>query len=142
MRRLLSRAGGLVAAFALGFLAAHLVDFDAVAASAAANARPAYVIVSAKIPHPDELGPYREAALPLAEKAGMEVLAAGDSGSSVHVLEGEWPYEGRLIVEKFDSMDALLSFWNSPGYQAAKKLREGHVEVNFIIAVEPEEDSR
>ena len=69
----------------------------------------------------------------------MEVLAAGDSGSSVRVLEGDWPFEGRLIVEKFASMDALLSFWNSPEYQAAKKLREGHIEANFIIAVEPEE---
>ena len=95
--------------------------------------------MSAKIVHPDQLGPYREAAVPLAEKAGMKVLAAGNSGSSVRVLEGEWPYQGRVVVEKFDSMDALLSFWNSPEYQAAKKLRERHVEVNFIIAVEPEE---
>ncbi len=139
MRRLLNRAGGLVAAFVLGFWAAHPTDFGAVAAPVAAGAKPAYVIVSAKIVHPDQLGPYREAAVPLAEKAGMEVLAAGDSGSSVRVLEGEWPYQGRLVVEKFDSMNALLSFWNSPGYQAAKKLREGLVEVNFIIAVDPEE---
>ncbi len=43
-----------------------------------------------------------------------------------------------MIVEKFSSMDALLSFWNSPEYQAAKRLREGLIEANFIIAVEPE----
>ncbi len=84
-----SQAGGLTAAFALGFWAAHPTDFGALSASAAANANPAYVIVSAKVPHPDKLGPYREAAVPLAEKAGMEVLAAGDSGSSVRVLEGD-----------------------------------------------------
>ena len=134
MRRLLRRGGGLVAAFVLGVVAAHLADFDAGAA-----AKPAYVIVSAMVPHPDRLGPYREAAVPLAEKAGMEVLAAGDSGSSVQVLEGNWPYQGRVVVEKFSSMDKLLSFWNSPEYQSAKKLREGHVEANFIIAIEPEE---
>jgi uncharacterized protein (DUF1330 family) len=33
-------------------------------------------------------------------------------------------------------MDALLKFWNSAGYQEARKLREGIVDVNFIIAVE------
>ena len=122
----------------LGFAAAHLADIEGAAPGAAA-AGPAYVIVSTKVHAPDKLGPYLDAAIPLAEKAGLNVLAAGNSGSSVRVLEGEWPYQGRLVVEKFSSMDALLSFWNSPGYQAAKKLREGHIETNFIIAVEPEE---
>ena len=122
----------------LGFVAAHLADIEAGAASSDAAAKPAYVIVSAKVHAPDKLGPYRKAAIPLAAKAGLEVLAASNGGSSVRVLEGEWPHEGRVIVEKFTSMDALMTFWNSPGYQAAKKLREGHIETNFIIAVEPE----
>ena len=33
-------------------------------------------------------------------------------------------------------MEELLAFWNSPGYREAKKLREGHVEMNFIVAIE------
>jgi hypothetical protein len=33
-------------------------------------------------------------------------------------------------------MKALTDFWNSPGYQKAKKLREGLMQTNFIIAVE------
>ena len=33
-------------------------------------------------------------------------------------------------------MDALLRFWNSPEYQEAKKLREGFIKSNFIIAIE------
>jgi uncharacterized protein (DUF1330 family) len=45
-------------------------------------------------------------------------------------------YEGRVVVEKFRSMKALMDFWNSPGYREAKKLREGAMEVNSIIAVE------
>ena len=140
MPRSLTRAATLVSIFMLGFVAAHLPNFNVGAEPPGETAvKPAYVIVIAKVHHPDKLGPYRETAVPLAEQAGMEILAAGNSGSSVRVLEGEWPYQGRVVVEKFDSMDALLSFWNSPGYQAAKKLREGHVEVNFIIAVEPEE---
>ena len=138
MRRSLTRPAALACAFVLGFAAAHLADIEG-AAPGGGGAGPAYVIVSAKVHAPDKLGPYLEAAIPLAEKAGLDVLAAGNSGSSVHVLEGEWPYQGRLVVEKFASMDALLSFWNSPAYQAAKKLRKGHVETHFVIAVEPEE---
>ena len=33
-------------------------------------------------------------------------------------------------------MDALLKFWHSPEYQAAKKLREGALDVDFIVALE------
>ena len=32
-------------------------------------------------------------------------------------------------------MDVLLNFWNSREYQEAKKLREGIVRENFVIAV-------
>ena len=51
----------------------------------------------------------------------------------MQVLEGKWPYQGRVAVERFRSMKALLDFWNSPEYQKAKKFRS---EANFIIAVE------
>ena len=33
-------------------------------------------------------------------------------------------------------MNDLLVFWNSPGYRDAKKLREGLVDMNFIVAIE------
>jgi uncharacterized protein (DUF1330 family) len=33
-------------------------------------------------------------------------------------------------------MEELKAFWYSDAYQAAKKLREGLSEMNFIIAVE------
>ena len=46
------------------------------------------------------------------------------------------PYKGNVVLQKVDSMDALLRFWNSPEYQEAKKLREGFIKSNFIIAIE------
>ena len=52
------------------------------------------------------------------------------------MLEGEWPYEEGLVIEKFSSMAALKEFWYSEGYQDAKKLREGALKMNFIVAVE------
>ena len=52
------------------------------------------------------------------------------------MLEGTWPVSGSLTVERYRSMEELLAFWNSAGYQDAKKLRAGNVEMNFIVAIE------
>ncbi len=98
--------------------------------------KPAYVIVSGEWLEPDKLGPYSEASRPLSAKAGQELVAAGTTGSTIQVLEGEWPHKGNVLLEKFDSMDPLMRFWNSPEYQEAKKLREGFIKSNFIIAIE------
>lgn len=77
---------------------------------------------------------YRQAAGPLALKAGLEVLASGNP--ALHVLEGSWTHAGGLTIERYRSMDDLLAFWNSTGYHEAKRLRAGHVEMNFIVAIE------
>ena len=96
--------------------------------------KPAYLVASSRPIHPDKMAPYRAAAGPLATKAGLEILASGDP--SAHVLEGAWSHAGGLTIERYRSMEELLAFWNSPGYQEAKKLRAGNVEMNFIVAIE------
>ena len=72
---------------------------------------------------------------PLAVAAGLEIVA-GRPDPTVTVLEGEWPYEEGIVIERFSSMAVLKEFWYSDGYQEAKKLREGASKVNFIVAVE------
>ena len=63
-----------------------------------------------------------------------EMVASGDP--KLHVLEGQWTLDGALSVERYRSMDDLLGFWNSAGYQEAKKLRAGLSQTNFIVAIE------
>ncbi len=82
---------------------------------------------------PNALAAYGRAAGPLAAAAGMSYLARGPA---VHVLEGEWPFEGSFMIEQYTSLQSILDFWYSPGYQEAKKLREGLVDIDFLIAVE------
>ena len=106
----------------------------------AQRAVPAYVLVSGHVVDEGGLAAYGEAAGPLAQAAGIEVLARGDA-STVHVMEGEWPFDGFVAVERFRSMDDFLSFWQSPGYQQAIALREGKVELDFVVAVEGVPDS-
>ena len=96
----------------------------------------AYLVVAGTVLDPDGLEAYRMAAGPAAQKAGIRVIARSATVPTEHVLEGRWPYEGSLTLERFDSMDALLSFWHSDDYQKAIPLRKGKVELDFVVAVQ------
>jgi len=129
----LTVAAALVVGFAAGQASAPQAAGQA-PAGAQAGPRPAYLVVSSRPIQPEKMGPYRAAAGPLARAAGMEMLASGDPAT--HVLEGKWPHAGALSIERYRSMDELMKFWNSAGYQEAKKLRAGLSEMNFIVAIE------
>lgn len=103
-----------------------------IAGAAENTQKPAYMIVSSdRLPGAD-YGPYLSAAGPLAREAGLQIVAASQPPV---VLEGNWPYKN-ITLEVYPSMDALNKFWYSDAYQAAKKLREGLSDMNFIVAVE------
>jgi uncharacterized protein (DUF1330 family) len=126
----------LVAVFALGHFSAHWKGGVALAQENGKGEKAAYLIAATSpVSAPaDRMAKYSEAAGPLARQAGMQLLGAGQVGSgTLQVLEGKFPYQGRVAVERFRSMKALVDFWNSPAYQEAKKFRN---EANFIIAVE------
>ena len=94
--------------------------------------KPVYLVVSAEVRNAEALEPYRKQAVPLAEAAGLEILGSGE----IELMEGDWDHFPALTLEKFESKAALHKFWYSPEYQQAKKLREGHLDVQFIVAVE------
>jgi len=94
--------------------------------------KPVYLVVSAEVRNEEALEPYRKQAVPLAEAAGLEILGSGE----IELMEGDWDHFPALTLEKFESKAALHKFWYSPEYQQAKKLREGHLDVQFIVALE------
>ena len=99
--------------------------------------KPAYLITSGNVVAPENMPAYLEASAPLFKAAGSEEIAFGKlSDGNIHLLEGEWPYKGLLMIIKFPSMDVLLKFWNSPQYKEAIKLRQGVVIPNFTVAIE------
>lgn len=138
MKKTLLYSVTLTVVFVLGHLSARITDSVAYAQAQPAGEKAAFLIASTKAlqASPERMKAYRETAGPLARQAGMQLLGAGESGRTVQVLEGKFPFDGRIAVERFRSMKALLEFWNSPEYQKAKKLRE---EANFIVAVEAAE---
>ena len=127
-----SLAVALAVGLALGVLLSGIVD--PVALAQVEEPEPVYLVVAGQVIDAEGLEAYAEAAGPGAQAAGIEVLARGDV-ADLQVLEGAWPYEGFLVVERFRSTDDLLSFWNSPEYQAAIKLREGKVRLDVAVAV-------
>ena len=94
--------------------------------------KPAYMVVSGIVHDEEKAKVYQDAAIPLAKEAGLDVLAS----STPLLLEGEWNNSGVVVIEKFTSMEALRNYWDSDEFQEAKKLREGVIDMHFIIAVE------
>jgi uncharacterized protein (DUF1330 family) len=126
----------LLTVFGLGYTVAEFQNTSAHATSALPSEKAAYLVVSSTVVESDQMAAYGAAAGPGAQAAGVQVLARAESDDSLQLLEGNWPYTGSVTLERFTSMDALLKFWHSPEYQAAKKLREGALDVDFIIALE------
>jgi uncharacterized protein (DUF1330 family) len=92
---------------------------------------PAYLIVETDITDPVQYEEYK-AASPgaIAAHGGRFVVRGGETA----VLEGDWSPK-RLVVVEFDDLEAAKRFYDSPEYQAAKKLREGAASLN-MVAVE------
>lgn len=132
---------GLIFSFALGALTSvgnsSAISTAKIGDTLAPADPPAYLLaVGTRLKPPEALAAYRQAAGPLAMAAGYQLLATQPTKATVQVLEGQWPYEGFVTLEKFTSMKNLMSFWNSEGYQSAKKLRGDAIKMDFIIAVE------
>ena len=95
----------------------------------------AYLIVSGQMISDEGLEAYREKAGPVAEKAGINIIARNEQVTSDLLLEGNWEYPGFVVIEEFTSMEHLKEFWFSSDYQEAIKLREGKVKLDFVVAV-------
>ncbi len=92
---------------------------------------PAYVIVETDIHDPEQYEHYK-AASPAAVVAGGGHFVA--RGGELAVLEGDWNPK-RLVILEFEDLEAVKRWYESPGYQEAKKLREGAANLN-MVAVE------
>ncbi len=123
----------------LGMLLGAIAMESISRATAAKKSIPAYLIVSGRTIDAAGLDAYRKAAGPAAQKAGIKVIGRSEAITHEHLLEGDWPFQGFLAIEQFDSMHELMSFWHSDAYQQAIPLRRGKVELDFVIAIEGRE---
>ena len=88
-----------------------------------------YWLVTAVVTDPTGFQGYTSVAGPLIEAAGGRVLARGDE---FEVAEGS--SRGRPFVIEFPSYASAKECFESDGYQAAIKLREGNASFDIVIA--------
>lgn len=92
-------------------------------ATASNGQRPAYLLVQGHVTDREGFKAYNAALPPIYRKYGGEYLALVPA-PLVEVAEG--PAENRSIVlARFPSREAARTFWNSPEYAEARKLRKG-----------------
>lgn len=130
MRRIGAGVVLLLCGIAIGVL------IDDVSATTSSGAKAGFLIVAGRTIDSTGLEPYVAAAGDAIASAGLHRVARSAKIPSERVLEGSWPYEGFVAIEQFESMDQVLSFWHSEHFQKIKKLRDGKIEIDFVIAVE------
>ena len=121
--------------FFLGTIFGLLLSGLVVTAIANTQTEKAYLVVSGELLTDEGMEAYREKAGPVAQKAGIKIIARNEQVDSDSLLEGDWEHDGFLAIEEFSSMYALKTFWFSPEYQEAIKLRQGKVKLDFVVAV-------
>jgi uncharacterized protein (DUF1330 family) len=87
----------------------------------------AYIIGTMSISDPDLYVKYRAGVDEATQKYGGRFLVRG---GAVETLEGA-PFQKRLVVLEFTSMQTLHEFWNSPEYEALKEIRRNASEADI-----------
>jgi uncharacterized protein (DUF1330 family) len=89
---------------------------------------PAYVIVETDITDPEQYERYKAAAAEAVTASGGRYVVRG---GELAVFEGDWD-PARLVVLEFEDLAAARRWYESEGYQAAKKLREGAATLRAV----------
>ena len=90
---------------------------------------PAYLIVRANVTDMQQYQEYMKLTPAIVEKYGGRFIIRG--GDKL-VLEGP-EISDRIVMLRFDSVDAVRRMYNSDEYQAAIKVRQGAAEASFVV---------
>ena len=78
----------------------------------------------------EKIKAYQSAAIPLAEQAGLELLGSAEPPI---VWEGNWPFDGFVVTERFSSLTAFKDYQNSQEYLLVKRLRDEAANMHAVI---------
>jgi uncharacterized protein (DUF1330 family) len=89
-----------------------------------------YLIGSATVTDAKRLPEYQKVSGPLAALSGGYVPLAF---SKPNMIEGKLPAPGGFFIERYDSLEGLNRFINSPEFQEAKIMRDEVADVHFMM---------
>jgi uncharacterized protein (DUF1330 family) len=114
----------------LSILAGAVIGAAAIQSIHAQAKPPVYMIAINELTDPEG---YRKEYLPKAQAAikqyGGVYIAAGPGT----IIDGSFP-KGRVVILRWDSMDALHKWHESPEYQAALKIGKNYAHYNVVAA--------
>ena len=89
----------------------------------------AYVIVEISIHDPGLYEEYKKLTpASIAEYGGKFIVRGGRTIT----MEGDWKPQ-RIVVAEFDSLERAQEWWQSEGYEKAKKIRHASANSRMII---------
>ena len=94
----------------------------------AQGTKKAYVLVQVDVTNPQQYQEYAKLTPAIVESFGGRFLARA---GRIATLEGP-PAKPRVVVIEFPSFAKAQEFYASPAYTAARKLREGAAQAQFI----------
>jgi uncharacterized protein (DUF1330 family) len=89
----------------------------------------AYVLVQVDVTNPRQYGEYTKLSPGIIEQFGGRFIARGGRTAT---LEGP-AARSRVVIVEFPSFERAQEFYNSQEYQAAKKVRAGAAEAQFVL---------
>ena len=90
---------------------------------------PAYVIVEVSITDHEQYEEYKKLTpASIAEYDGRFVVRGGKTVT----MEGDWKPQ-RIVVAEFPSVERAQEWWESEGYDKAKKIRHASADTKMII---------
>lgn len=98
--------------------------------AASKTEKPVYLIGAVTVNDYERLPQYQAIAGPLGAKAGGYVPLAL---SKPNMIEGDLPTAGSYFIERYDSLEGLMSFVNSAEFQEAKIFRDEIADVHFMM---------
>ena len=98
------------------------------AVSDAQAAKKAYIVVQVDVTNPQQYQEYAKLTPGIVASFGGRFLARAGRTAT---LEGP-PAKPRVVVIEFPSFEKAQEFYASPAYTAARKLREGAAQAQFI----------
>ncbi len=92
----------------------------------------AYFVAQLRISDPATYDRYLAGFDEVWERFGGEILLVDEHPT---LLEGEWPYH-RLVLFRFPDEAALRRWYDSDGYRALRRIRQGAAEGPVIVGHE------
>lgn len=89
-----------------------------------------YIVAEVKAHDFEAMAQYRALSTAAVQQYGGRFIVRGGASE---ILEGKWSPPERMVVVEFDSVEQAKRFYDSPEYQAARKVRENAAQMNMLV---------